>query len=292
MLLVLTRNTVSDVSKRLVEESIKKNIEIDVINYLDILHGVKNNESFIILPNGKKLEDYTKVILRSAIVKDHSLDDLKYNIILYLQKKKISALNLNSYSKYPFLGKLAQGSILANNKVPTIDYRSFGNKESLHKYIETIGKFPLIIKSKQGSHGRTVKKVNSISELNKYVNEFKLENVLIQPLINCKQWYRTVVIKNARGEFEYLGYREQLQREQYLYSDNSNNTITRLSDSEYTKLKELSIKCAQIFNLDYCGIDLLYNEDTKDFVVVEVNRTAVFTMFEKHTGINVGERLV
>ena len=48
---------------------------------------------------------------------------------------------------------------------------------------------------------------------------------------------------------------------------------------------------AKIFKLDYCGIDLMKNEDG-DWIVLEVNRACQFEGFEKSTGINVASKVV
>ena len=46
-------------------------------------------------------------------------------------------------------------------------------------------------------------------------------------------------------------------------------------------------RIADVLDLDYCGIDLLFPEDGGDMIVCEVNSNAFFEAFESCTGINV-----
>jgi len=57
-------------------------------------------------------------------------------------------------------------------------------------------------------------------------------------------------------------------------------------------LREICLRAAELFECDYCGIDVGWDEQRGDWVVFEVNRTAQFKYFEKRTGIGVAERMV
>ncbi|MDE6597868.1 MAG: hypothetical protein K2K60_04440, partial [Clostridia bacterium] len=56
-----------------------------------------------------------------------------------------------------------------------------------------------------------------------------------------------------------------------------------------TPLKDLCEKVARILNLDYCGIDILLDNDGKRYVC-EVNSNAFFAEAEKVCGVNIAKK--
>jgi glutathione synthase/RimK-type ligase-like ATP-grasp enzyme len=58
------------------------------------------------------------------------------------------------------------------------------------------------------------------------------------------------------------------------------------------RLREVCLRAAKLFDCDYCGIDVGWREDKKDWVIFEVNRTAQFKYFEKRTGVNVAAKML
>lgn len=321
-ILILSRFVKEYEPVRLKEEAEKAGFEADIIKYGQITFGVKNGKSFINLPNDKKLSDYFYIIPRAASKKGSSMVAVKNVVLEEARKLGIKILNDTTFTKYPLLGKMEQGSLLAANNIPTIDYLSFGSKNGFEEFIESIHNsqgtknkqitnfgnviarnevtrqsqfsFPLIIKGRFGSHGRTVKVANNIIDLKSISKKYSGDTVLIQPLLNIKQWYRCIVVKNNIGEYEYLGSMRHRQKEKYSHTDYSyvDKPLTKLNSQSMTILNNICIQAAKLFECDYCGIDVLYNEDTKSFVVSEVNRTAQFKYFEKRVGVNIAQKLV
>lgn len=281
---------------RLKQEAIKLGYNADIIKYGQIEFGVNNGINFIKLPLNKKLSDYSYIIPRSASKKGSSMVAVKNILLNEARKLNIKILNDDTFNFYPLLGKMEQGSIMAQNGIPTIDYISFGSKRGFEKYIKNVDKinFPIIIKGRFGSHGNTVAVANNLSDLLLIASKYRKESVLIQPLLKVKQWYRCIVIKNNKGEYEYLGNMRHRQKEKYnhAYFTHVDEPLTLLSEKKMSLLNNICIRAAKLFNCDYCGIDVLYISDKKQFVVSEVNRTAQFKYFEKRIGVNVAKRLV
>ena len=68
--------------------------------------------------------------------------------------------------------------------------------------------------------------------------------------------------------------------------------MLKLSEEKMERLREIALKACELFSCEYAGLDVVYDEDRKDFVILEVNRTAQFKYFEKRTGVNVAEKIV
>jgi glutathione synthase/RimK-type ligase-like ATP-grasp enzyme len=63
--------------------------------------------------------------------------------------------------------------------------------------------------------------------------------------------------------------------------------VWNLSDKD----REIAEKVAKVCGLDYCGVDIMKDNDGNSFVL-EVNRQCQFQGFEKSTGINVAKSVV
>ena len=144
--------------------------------------------------------------------------------------------------------------------------------------------FPLIVKGRFGSHGRTVKLVKNKEELEKIFREYKEGAVLIQPKLKVKQWYRCIVVND-----EYLGEMRHRQKDKY---GGEEGKLMRFNKLKMNKLREICVKAAGLFECDYAGIDVVWDENASDFKILEVNRTAQFKYFEKRTGVNVAGKMI
>ena len=294
--LILSRFVKEYEPVRLKQEAINAGFNADIIKYGQIEFGVKNGESFIKLPGNKKLSEYSYIIPRSASKKGSSMVAVKNVVLNEARDLNIKILNDKTFNLYPLLGKTEQGSLMAANNIPTIDYISFGSKKGFDKYLKNADKinFPIIVKGRFGSHGNTVEVANNLSELKNIASKYKKDSVLIQPLLKVKQWYRCIVVKNGNGEYEYLGEMRHRQKEKYNHINYSHveEPLIKLSVDKMAILNNICIQSAKLFNCDYCGIDVLYLSDKKQFVVSEVNRTAQFKYFEKRVGVNVAKKLL
>ncbi len=299
-ILILSRFVKEYEPLRLKQEAEKAGYECDIIKYGQIEFGVKEGVAFIDLKKGRKLADYSYIIPRASSKKGSSMVAVKNVILEEARNLNIPILNSTTFEKYPLLGKMEQGVLLSRNNIPTIDYLSFGSQKGFsqlaNQRISELAnlRYPLILKGRFGSHGRTVKVINSISQLQEMSKEYKGDSVLIQPLLNVKQWYRCIVVKNKMEEWEYLGEMRHRQKAKYKHSDfdYSTSPLTKLSTSKMQELQNICVRSAKLFDCDYCGIDVLYCEDTKSFVVSEVNRTAQFKYFEKRVEVNVASTLI
>lgn len=276
-MLILSRFVKEYEPKRLVEEGRKVGLAVDLIKYGQVNLGVVGGKY------KSDLGEYDLVIPRAASKKGSSMVGIKEVLLRELKGKKI--LNGVSFEKFPLLGKMEQGVMLAKADLPTVDFLTFGSKLGWREFKKTpVFNFPLIIKGRFGSHGRAVKLVNSWEEFDKIFQKYSAGEVLVQPKLTVKQWYRSIVV----GE-TYLGEMRHRQKEKY---GGEEGTLVKLNSTKMDRLKEICLKAAKLFECDYAGIDVVWDEAANDFKILEVNRTAQFKYFEKRTGINVAGKMV
>lgn len=284
-ILILSRFVKEYEPKRLAEEGRKMGFAVDLIKYGQIDVMVKSGKPVVDLGNGKKLSDYFLVIPRAASKKGSSMVGVKTVLLEEADKLGVKTVNGKSFLRFPLLGKIEQGMALAGAGLPTVDFVAFGSKWGWRKYLEeeSLG-FPLIIKGRFGSHGRMVRLEEDREELKKTFEEYKEGSVLIQPKLRVKQWYRCIVVRG-----KYLGEMRHRQKGRY---GGEEGVLVKLNTIKMDRLKEICVKAGNLFDCDYAGIDVVWDEDKQDWVILEVNRTAQFKYFEKRVNVNVAKEVL
>ena len=281
--LILTRLVKEYEPTRLAEEVRKLGMEVEMVKYGQVELGVVDGRPVVKMPDGRAINDFERVTTRAASKKGSSMVGTKTAMLQMVDPVKV--LNGVSFAKFPLLGKLEQGLMLAKAGLPTVPFVSFGNKKGWREYLErTVFEFPVIVKGQFGSHGRTVKLVESVDDLRREYKKYDAGVVLIQPKLRVRQWYRCIVVGG-----EYLGEMRHRQKDKY---DGEAGVMLKLSGEKMERLREIALKACELFSCEYAGLDVVYDEDRKDFVILEVNRTAQFKYFEKRTGVNVAEKIV
>lgn len=285
--LVLSRFVHEHEPVRLVEEARAVELEVDLVKYGQISLGVSaDGEPLIDLGEGRKFEDYGLIVPRSASKKGGSMVAVKTALLEQAALLGIKVVNGKTFEKFPLLGKVEQGLMLAKEKLPTVPFVTFGSKNGWNDYLESEILFPIMVKGRFGSHGNQVKKVEDKKTLRKLVGKYKEGNVMIQPVLPVKVWYRTIVCHG-----KYLGQMRHKQNEKF--EDKAMILETsQIGERELERLKELSLAATKLFECDYAGLDIGWREDIKDWVIFEVNRTAQFKYFERRTKVNVAKELI
>lgn len=157
--------------------------------------------------------------------------------------------------------------------------------DTLCTSIETELCYPLIIKECYGSRGVGIYKINNRDELKNTLEKVKLKPYLLQEFIQSSYGrdVRVIVVggkvlgamlRTSNGDFR--------------------SNIGLGGSGKLYKLKAQDIalaeKIAKELDLDYCGIDLLFDDSNNPSILCEVNSNAFFDGFEKFTKINVAEK--
>lgn len=281
--LVLTRFVKEYEPTRLAEEGRKRDLEVDLVKYGQISLGVKDGRAVIDLGHGRPLADYDFVIPRAASKKGSSMVAVKTAVLNQLSPDKV--LNGSSFQAYPLLGKIEQGLLLAEASLPTVPFLSFGSKLGWQEFKKNpLFNFPLIVKGRFGSHGRTVRLVNDWDQFGHVFKDYHAGAVLVQPLIRVKQWYRCLVVGDR-----YLGEMRHRQKPKYGAVE---GTLIKFNSTKMNRLQEICLAATKLVKADYAGLDVAWDEDKQDWVILEINRTAQFKYFEKKTGVNVAKEII
>lgn len=217
-----------------------------------------------------------------------------------LTKKPVFAANHEGYLNWTRMGKIAQHGVFLENNIPVIPTKIFYTREQILnpsvlrtsplEERETFGdwEFPIIAKHEKGYQGKSVRKFESIKEVEKFVNKINEKNLgmfLWQKCLPTRWDLRIIVLDGkAIGAMKRSAVGDEFRSN---FSLGGEVEHWDLSESD----REIAEKVAKICGLDYCGVDIMKDNEGESYVL-EVNRQCQFQGFEKSTGINVAKLVV
>jgi hypothetical protein len=299
--LILTRFRGEYEPRRLAEEALAKGYEVDRVNYEHVRLGVSPlGKPVIDLMTGKKLDEYDLVIPRAATKRGgESMLGVKSVILEYIDKltgNKPEVINGESFKQYPLMGKLEQGILLAQEGLSVIPFASFNGERGWKRYLEVVAKrktpfVPVMVKARFGSHGKNVKLAETYERLVRLSQKYSEGDVLIQPVLTVRRWYRVLVLKGT-----VLGMMKHRQKDKFqTVAIQSEMALLKpkFTKERMSELEMLAVKATEVLKADFAGLDVAWDESLQGWRIFEVNRTAQFKWFEKaHPEINVASSIV
>lgn len=263
-LLVFTHHPNAYAPIRLVTEAQKLGLSSQIINYDEV--------------NLEKLPEANFVILREPDT-EKCIYHIRDRVLGYYKSRGARILNQDSYTKWSVLDKLTQHQEFERGWIPHL---------KLLKISEAI--FPFVAKSKLGSHGNQVFKVNSRADLDTVLANYNPKDLLIQEFQTAGFDLRVIVLC---GKF--LGIMKRTPKEGgFLSNYSQGGEIAKYlgkNSEEMKRIENLAMETANLFKLDFAGVDLMMGNDGA-WKVLEVNRACQFEGFEKAVGANVPDAIL
>jgi glutathione synthase/RimK-type ligase-like ATP-grasp enzyme len=299
--LILTRFRGEYEPRRLAEEALGLGYEVDKVNYEHVRLGVSPlGKPVIDLMTGKKLEEYDLVIPRAATKRGgESMLGVKSVILEYmeqLKENKPKVINGESFRSYPLMGKLEQGVLLAQAGLSVIPFASFNGVRGWKRYLEVVAKrktpfVPVMVKARFGSHGKNVKLAETYERLVRLSLKYSEGDVLIQPVIKVRRWYRVLVLNGK--VIEMMKHRQKDKFQTEVFQTETSQIRPKFTKEQMNDLSNLTIKATEVLKADFAGLDIAWDENLRGWRIFEVNRTAQFKWFEKaYPEINVAKEIV
>jgi len=313
-ILILTRFRGEYEPRRLAEEAVELGYKVDKVNYEHVRLGVSRlGKPIVDLGTGRKLEEYDLIVPRAATKRGGpSMLGVKSVILEYIENIKtqkiktektqnkeaseIKVINGESFKLFPLMGKLEQGVLLAQTGLPVIPFVAFNGQKGWKRYLEILNKrkkefVPVMVKARFGSHGKNVKLAESLTKLNKLAIKYSEGDVLIQPVLKVRRWYRVLILNGKvlgkmphrqKDKFQILAHQEELSK-----------LKPKFDKAQMAELERISLAAMKVLKADFAGLDVAWDEKSGQWRILEVNRTAQFKWFEKaFPEVNVAERIV
>jgi len=271
---------------RLVEEVEKAEIPFMWAKYSDMVIEANNENPKVFIKGQEINSDNTYSIwFRVAGTKTGKYPIGRALMLRILRMKGVDCVNTTAYSTWERMGKISQHGVFVENEIPVIPTRIFYKKSQVLEYDF---KYPLICKHDRGFQGRSVRKFDNRSEMQKWLtkmDEIKLGMFVWQDYLPLKWDLRVIVIGGKM-----LGaMRRSALGDEFRSNFSLGGAVEAWSLDE--KDKVIAEKVAKVCGLDYCGVDIMKDEVGNSYVL-EVNRQCQFQGFEKSTGTNVAKAVV
>lgn len=276
---------------RLEEEAKKLNVEINRALYRDLTFDL-NNEKPRVLVKGVEVttENTLGMWYRVAGTVSGKYTEGR-NLAIRMLQNKVFCANHAGYLGWTRMGKISQHGVFIEGDIPVVPTRIIYSRDQiaeLRKEIEGTWGFPVIAKHEKGYQGKSVKKFDNGKQMEKWANKIQEKNLgmfLWQKFLPTRWDIRVIVLDGkVIGGMKRTAVGEEFRSN---YSLGGEVQKWELSAAD----RELAEKVAKICGLDYCGVDIMKDEEDKSYIL-EVNRQCQFKGFEESTGINVAKLVV
>lgn len=173
--------------------------------------------------------------------------------------------------------------------IPTIYNLSKNEDQRLKDYAESLGGFPVIVKSSGGSHGEGVMKVDSISSLKSVVGFISTQassGFVLRKFIASARHLRLVVLGGeVLDTIEY-----NTQKDDFRTNAVAVPSVEARNDVS-DDIKQIAIRAVEALGLEFGGVDVLIDEAGSPYVA-EVNFPCNFARNQMNTGADISGRLV
>ena len=275
---------------RLETEATKMGIEVNRALYRDLTFDLKDGTPKVFV-KGKELNEENTMGLwfRVAGTVSGKYTEGRNLAIRILRGKGIFCANNEGYLNWTRMGKIAQHGVFLENRIPVVPTKIFYTKEQVleSKIGDDFG-WPVIAKHEKGYQGKSVKKLDDEKSLKKFIKRIDEINVgmfLWQKYLPTRWDIRVIVLNGkAVGAMKRSAVGSEFRSN---FSLGGNVEVWSLTNED----RELAEKVAKVCGLDYCGVDIMKDENDNSYIL-EVNRQCQFQGFEKSTGINVAKLVV
>ncbi|WKZ25599.1 MAG: ATP-grasp domain-containing protein [bacterium] len=257
-LLIFTQYPKTYGPKRLYEEALKLGLNCKIKSY--------SNTDLNDLPEAKY------VIFREP-TSSKNIYDFRDKLLNTYISHNSKILNCKSYLAWSILDKKTQETEFKKGNIPTIS-----------EVDPTIAKYPFIAKSKLGSHGSHVFKIENKDDLDKVLLKHKAEDLLCQEFQTSGFDLRAIVLGDR-----VLGIMKRTPKKgEFLSNFSQGGEVEKfkVNDIERINIEQIAIKTAKHFELEFVGVDLMMG-NSGEWKVLEVNRACQFKGFERALGTNV-----
>jgi len=279
---LITTETKSFTSKKLLEEAQNLKAEVEIINPFKSSLIIEKN-SFSIFSKGKKILPPSAAYRKTIITEKAKI------LEFFLWRAGARIINLRDKIPHHAKGKFGVYQLLAENQIPVPKSFLLTNHREREFCLDFFHhQFPLIIKTNAGTHGIGVilcESKNSFISLTDYLLQ-KENELIIQEFIKTSFGKdKRIIILNQKilAAVERKNQKGDFRSNVFLGAD---VFPTDLNDQE----EKVALKTMAVLGLNFGGLDMLYGENGP--VITEVNAPCDYSFVEKTTGVPISRAIV
>lgn len=271
MKITLIAKNINFCNEDLLKASNKKGVEVNIIDF-DNLSDCLNFDNWgdIILWRSSNLTKENRYII---------FEYLKNNNKIIINIGQIEG-NISSkyYQQYKVLNYIKKHKYTSLNYIPTYKFNSFDDLKKCHSL-----NLPFIEKPDEGAQGNGVRLINNYSEI------IDLSKNVYQNFIPNDGDYRVICLGS-----KVLGIVKRVAKKGDIRNNISQggDVFIETDIDIKNKLENIALQISSIFNLNLCGVDIVFDEKDNNFKFLEVNSLVWWEGFSQITGINIGNEII
>lgn len=259
--------------------------DISVINNINLGNARVQNENII------DLKTKTKLNKLDLFFSYNAGEQTSYQVYLYQTLNYIIPM-LNSYESFRLTEDKFQTSfVLRHAGLKTVDSTLFhsDNSKELKKLIQKWEK--IVYKPTGGWGGTGLMKLDSEEDLNKLmllINQMSVSHLFIEKFIKYDNTdYRIDIVD---GKFAGCYGRKAADNDWRTNITSGGRVFLREPNDEVI---DIAIKASSVCGSDIAGVDIIYDQEQEEYVVLEVNGISAFaTPEQEKIGINFNDKKI
>lgn len=246
------------------------------------------------------LDEQIKQLADVVIYRSSSLDlqSERASVAPYLDVKFVinEAVFRNPFTPYKYFQQNVLTAAEYTHKFAIPTYRA-KSVQALETYLRDGSlKFPFIVKPNKGAQGEGIELIRNSDDLRSFVNRCSIQDYVFQNFItNTGDWRVIVVGSRPLGVIKRTS-----PQGTFLNNLSQGATSTAEKDPKILSIiNDMAVKAASAMNLRYCGVDIIRDEETGAYYVLETNTAPQWIVpqqagnyFQDATGVDVAEELV
>jgi ribosomal protein S6--L-glutamate ligase len=273
----------AEIAKRII--TLLKEREIDVINNVNLRNAFSKNGQ-IIYGEGNLILDELDLFFSY-----NAGDQKKYQVDLYQTLNRVIPM-INSYHAFELTENKFQTSfVLRQNGIETPDYKfcHSGDTDKLKSIIKEWDK--MVYKPTNGWGGMGLVKIENEDSLNMilpFLNETNLRQFYVERFIKYDNTDFRVDIVD--GKFVGCYGRKANGRDWRTNISSGGSVFLREAND---KIIELAKKACKVTGVDIGGVDIIYDREKEEYVVLEVNGISAFaTPEQEEMGLDFNDKKI
>ena len=261
-----------------------KERDIDTLDNINLRHAIARNSK--IIHNGIKLNDHLDLFFSY-----NAGEQTQYQVYLYQALNRVIPM-INSYESFALTeDKFHTSFVLRNNGIKTADYE-LCHRDDTHELKRVIKKWDkMVYKPTDGWGGLGLTKIDNEATLDMlmpFLNQMDLRYFFVEKFIDYDNTDFRIDIVD--GKFVSCYGRKANGTDWRTNITAGGSVFMREANDE---IVDIAIKAANACGTDIAGVDIIYDREKEEYVVLEVNGIPAFaTPYQEKIGLNFNDRKI
>lgn len=163
------------------------------------------------------------------------------------------------------------------------------SKQDLQKYVESLGGFPVILKSTGAQNGNGILKLDSLDSLKSVLDYLSntSDQFFLRQFIPHKEQIRAIVLGD-----QVIAHHTNLATSDFRSNATIDQERQRILKDYPNEVLDSAVQATKAFGLNFSGVDILIDQNTNQHFIAEVNFPTNFSRTQNLRNIDIASQLL